>query len=1067
MAGETAWLEGNIIWQSGRVAWESDRGTVTPSAHELAIAQRRLSQVAGFPHASAQALGDAQAWLSRRMSRLELAKYFTSIYVPDLESVARRARAGGIEEVRKLVPLLAVEALCVSGLPASPGAALVGAGRQAEASLLQYLTARDVSLSGQALSALMLGAIYRQGGDPSTRPEMPTTRSGSEWLRRAYDYGLKLGFPSDPAIILGLLAAEDGAKLARRYAAIERAPGPFALPASTLREMLFAGISALALLETAEALQAAASLAERIMDYREELPELTAYKRGKRYETANRLRDERKHIVDDLAEVIHSYVKIAPQPEVVYGIARFCNVALEMAAPSPTLGLYICNQLRAGLSVPTRVLSLYLELIATKQEEWRNKDEWPNWMKSLSFSNALGNMEGWFGKSTAQVLQNCSEGEIVRQALELDAEYVLRDNKWDDYELYRWALSLIRELDLRQLSWLGGKLCYMLGIFPTARAARAALQPFFAYILQAEKDLRVDLCIRLLDDIDMNRKSVAQSMPRLTRYVPSLIAFIKAHYQGDALQDYGCFLFVAPLSRVALALDSTLPDKAETEAWLGWFMQHIISLSGKLEHTWEQAQAVKLGGLLALAVSGGDRQRFQTVAQAAIQFEYDYQVQVLEDTIANLGRFPGLHTPIVRMFRRQPRRCVELIVRLGLAQRLGPHAIQPVFKLNEDAGDIDLQAEEAASEWKPLLEIAPALDDLVKEYIQAQRIKGEATCLPPGVREILSQRSKLENELAFIEAKLQVQPERADLTSRAGSLRERLADDDTLTRSIAEEAGERLEQVTGEAQLTAAKHLVMSCYRNHLNAVAGPVPDDMPLDENMLNAILLTVDIKRNKRLLRSLLRAYIRGDRDWPRSESANMRFLEGLQTRGVDVAAWLGRHPRRYACKGAHGGYVRLSLERDPLHVLQMGNHFDTCLSFGGINAFSTVANATELNKRVIYARDGKGRVVGRKLIAINDKGGLVGFRTYTSLDWDKGGKQLNDIFLRYVTTLAELCHLEMQNEGTIPTLLARHWYDDGIVNWNEDVDPPTASPASRSRAPRPSTRTSRVRHVSRSLV
>ncbi len=1036
------------------MAWESDRGTVTPSVHELAIAQRRLNQIAGFPHASERALGDAQAWLSRRMSRLELAKYFTNIYVPDLESIARRARAGGIEEVRKLVPLLTVEALCVSGLPASPGAALVGAGRQAEASLLQYLTARDVPHSGQAMSALVLGAIYRQGGDPSARPEMPPTRSGSEWLRRAYDYGLKSGFPNDPAIILGLLATEDGAKLARRYAAIERAPGPFALGATTLREMLFAGTSAQALLETAEALQTATSLAERILDYREELPELTAYKRDERHETANRLRDERKQIVDDLTEVIHSYVRIAPQPEVVYGIVSFCNVALGLGTLSRRLGTYMCNQLRPGLRISSGAMNLYLELLAHKQEVWCDEDAWPAWLKSRSLNEKLDFLEGLLARPTADMLRNCSDPEIVRQAIELDAEYVLGENRWGDYDLYRWALSLIRELDLRQLSWLGGKLCYMLGIFPTARNARATLQPFFSSLMQAPGEVRSEIFSRLVDNLDLSRRSITQTWPRLTRYMPTLLAFAQAEDANS--------MFMGALSKIALALDSSIPGEAPS--WLGWLMQHLSYADEKPERTWQGIQSLRIGGLLALAVSGGDLQRFQAVARTAACFEYDYQVDVLEETIDSLVRFPGLHTPIASMFPRQPRRCVELIVQLGLAQRLGPQALQPVFKLNEDTDDIDLQAEEVPGEWRALLELAPQLEDRAKQYIQSQRIRGESIQMPPGVRDIATQRSKLANELAFLDAKLQDQPERADLASRARNLRERLEDQETLTRSIAEEASERLEQVTAEAQLAAAEHVVIECYRRHLDTVAGPVPDNMHLDENVLNAILLTVDIKRNKRLLRSLLRAYVGGDHDWPQTQPANMRFLEGLQTRGVDVAAWLGRHPRRYACKGAYGGYVRLSLERDPLHVLQMGNYFDTCLSFGGINAFSTVANATELNKRVIYARDGKGRVVGRKLIAINDKGGLVGFRTYTSLDWDNGGKQLNDIFRRYATTLAELCHLEMQNEGTIPTLLARHWYDDGIVNWNEDSEPATASPASPSHTPRRSAHTSRVVRISR---
>jgi hypothetical protein len=362
------------------------------------------------------------------------------------------------------------------------------------------------------------------------------------------------------------------------------------------------------------------------------------------------------------------------------------------------------------------------------------------------------------------------------------------------------------------------------------------------------------------------------------------------------------------------------------------------------------------------------------------------------------------------------------------------------------------------------LELAPELESQAREYIRSQQIRGESTQVPAGVRDIVGQRSKLADELAFIEAKLQEQPGRADLTRRARNLRERLEDQATLRRSIAEEAAERLKEAAAEAQLAAAEHMVMACYRRHLDAVAGPVPDDMPLHENMLNAILLTVDIKSNRRLLRTLLKAYVRGEHRWPVSQPANVKYLQGLRARGVNVRAWLGKHSRRYACVGAHGGYVRLSLERDPLHVLQMGNYFDTCLSFGGFNAFSTVANATELNKRVIYARDGKGRVVGRKLIAINDKGGLVGFRTYSSLNWDEGGKELNDIFRRYATAFAEKCRLQMHNEGTVPSLLTRHWYDDGIVDWKEDAGQPAPSPSNRRSTPTRRTRTSRVARVRR---
>src|SRR5690349_3836135 len=56
MAGETAWLDGRIIWHEGRVAWETTHGPFIPGPADLALAQRRLGQIAGSPRAAARAL---------------------------------------------------------------------------------------------------------------------------------------------------------------------------------------------------------------------------------------------------------------------------------------------------------------------------------------------------------------------------------------------------------------------------------------------------------------------------------------------------------------------------------------------------------------------------------------------------------------------------------------------------------------------------------------------------------------------------------------------------------------------------------------------------------------------------------------------------------------------------------------------------------------------------------------------------------------------------------------------------------------------------------------------------
>jgi hypothetical protein len=218
-----------------------------------------------------------------------------------------------------------------------------------------------------------------------------------------------------------------------------------------------------------------------------------------------------------------------------------------------------------------------------------------------------------------------------------------------------------------------------------------------------------------------------------------------------------------------------------------------------------------------------------------------------------------------------------------------------------------------------------------------------------------------------------------------------------------------------------------------LEELAGPLPSELVLDDDLLNAALLAVDIRANRRLLRRLLRAHLSGVRRWREEHPANAVFLGSLAARGVDVDAWLGGHPRRYPCARATGDRVRLHLERDPIRILQMGNLFDTCLSFGRYNAFSTVANACELNKRVVYATDGAGRVVGRQLIGINAEGGMVGFRTYTSLPDDACNTALHAVFRHYLAAFAARCRLPLADAGTVPTLFAGDWYDDGIVPWN----------------------------------
>ena len=60
-------------------------------------------------------------------------------------------------------------------------------------------------------------------------------------------------------------------------------------------------------------------------------------------------------------------------------------------------------------------------------------------------------------------------------------------------------------------------------------------------------------------------------------------------------------------------------------------------------------------------------------------------------------------------------------------------------------------------------------------------------------------------------------------------------------------------------------------------------------------------------------------------------------------------------------------------------MGSYANSCLAPEGINAFSAIANTLDINKRVVYLRDGAGRVLARQLLAISETPELVCFDIY----------------------------------------------------------------------------------------
>jgi hypothetical protein len=147
------------------------------------------------------------------------------------------------------------------------------------------------------------------------------------------------------------------------------------------------------------------------------------------------------------------------------------------------------------------------------------------------------------------------------------------------------------------------------------------------------------------------------------------------------------------------------------------------------------------------------------------------------------------------------------------------------------------------------------------------------------------------------------------------------------------------------------------------------------------------------------------------------NQAFLKRMAEQGLDCAPWLGSDP-------LDGADDDLSLERDPLELFAMGAHFQTCLSPGGDNFFSVVANIVDINKQVLYQRRPDGGVCGRRLMTLTSVGGLMLFEAYHHDD----APDFPDRSLVLAESLAAQMGTVLVRTGAVESLVAPYWYDDG---------------------------------------
>jgi hypothetical protein len=190
-------------------------------------------------------------------------------------------------------------------------------------------------------------------------------------------------------------------------------------------------------------------------------------------------------------------------------------------------------------------------------------------------------------------------------------------------------------------------------------------------------------------------------------------------------------------------------------------------------------------------------------------------------------------------------------------------------------------------------------------------------------------------------------------------------------------------------------------------------------------AMLSNVDVHR--RQLRRLLTATLAGDAAWkvrhPRTKEWFARHPK------IDRDVWMNGIETRGRIDGV--GDIRVAVETDPLEALKLGTYVGSCLGRGGNLEYSAAAVVLDVNKQVIYARDIRGAVVGRQLVALSESDELVCFGVYGSAKAEVIEPLFREFDRAFASKLGVQLYGRSSDDYVIASILSHEWWDDGALS------------------------------------
>ena len=242
----------------------------------------------------------------------------------------------------------------------------------------------------------------------------------------------------------------------------------------------------------------------------------------------------------------------------------------------------------------------------------------------------------------------------------------------------------------------------------------------------------------------------------------------------------------------------------------------------------------------------------------------------------------------------------------------------------------------------------------------------------------------------------------------------------SLTDGQATRAVAKIQAELARTKIELARQAAVEVLTNALG-----VSMDLAESKAVQHAVKMQNMAMENRRALRKFLRAYLSGADDYLNKHPANLQWLKRHPT--VQFERW--RNGIVQSCPCIDGAQLTLSVELNPLEALQLGSYVGSCLGIGGMLAASAAAVVLDINKTVVYARNQRGKVIARQLLAIAENDQLVAFSVYP----DSASPSLKEAFADFDRAFAAHLNLRLyqpdadENQPEIARPISSYWWDD----------------------------------------